>query len=85
MWAARAVKMVALRATPWVRLTEPKWRTLLLWARASSTSSGTISQSAPRIKRKLRSPVSSTDTMAMVVGPSAVWRPEWSTPFSSST
>ena len=68
--------MVALRATPWVRLTEPKWRILLLWARASSTSSGTISQSAPRMKRKLRSPVPSTDTIAIVVGLSAIWRPE---------
>ena len=77
--------MVALRAMPWVRLTEPKWRMRLFCAIFSSTSSGTISQSAPRRKRKDRSPVSSMETMAMVVALSPTWSPEWSTPFSPST
>ena len=67
------MKIVALRPTPWVRFS------------VSSTSSGTISQSAPRTKRKLRSPLSSTETIAIVVGVSPSCIPDPSTWFSAST
>ena len=60
--------MVALRLMPAVRLTEPKCRIFVRSTASSSTSSGQMSRSAPRRKRKLRSPVSSTATTAMVVG-----------------
>ena len=77
--------MVALRAMPRVRLTEPKWRILLSSMSVSSTSSGIRAQSAPRTNWKLRSPALSTATMAIVVGLLLVHMRETSTPLSVRT
>ncbi len=77
--------MVAERDMPAVRLTEPKWSTLLRSTQPSSISSGDRLVSAPRMKRKDRSPPGETETTAKEVGERSVCRPVTSTPCSAST